>query len=158
MQTAGYPVEKRETEPAIVDTLQKIEKDTAKLLIRNMTIDFDSRKFENPTVQKFYSGLQALALGEQEPEPVQDLLEPDYEGMKQFQPLIDRFKDTFFEGRSCDKEIVKKPPAKRVAAKNQAERMVLPDSSNEESKEVPTRKRKADSQQASQPAKRVKET
>ena len=57
MQTAGFPIEKRENEPAVVDNLQKIEKDTAKLLIRNMTIDFDSRKFENPTVQKFYSGL-----------------------------------------------------------------------------------------------------
>ena len=31
-----------------------------------MNIDFDSRNFENPTLQKFYSTLQALALGENE--------------------------------------------------------------------------------------------
>ena len=37
--------------------LKKKERDTAKLLIRNLTIDFDSRNFENPTIQKFYSGL-----------------------------------------------------------------------------------------------------
>jgi hypothetical protein len=46
-----------------------------------MTIDFNSRNFENPSIQQFYAGLQALALGEKEPEPVEDLLEPDYEGM-----------------------------------------------------------------------------
>ena len=75
MEASGFPVDKKEdTEQNVIDSLTKKDKDTAKLLIRNLTIDFDSRNFENPTIQKFYSGLQALALGEQEPEPVQDLL------------------------------------------------------------------------------------
>ncbi len=65
--------------PSIVDKLRPDEKNAAKLLIKNLTIDFDARNFENPTIQKFYSGLQALALNEDEPEPVDDLLEPDYE-------------------------------------------------------------------------------
>ena len=35
------------------------------LLVNNLTIsDFDFRSFENPSIQKFYSHLQALALGE----------------------------------------------------------------------------------------------
>ena len=53
----------REREP-IVEKLTKTDRDAAKLLIRNLTINFESRNFENPTIQKFYSGLQALALGE----------------------------------------------------------------------------------------------
>ena len=68
MEASGLPVEQKEH--SVIETFTKKERDTAKLLIRNLTIDFDSRNFENPTIQKFYSGLQALALGEQEPEPV----------------------------------------------------------------------------------------
>ena len=79
---AGFDQQKREQN--IVDTLSKQEKDSARPLIKNLSINFDSRNFENPTIQKFYSGLQAMALQEKEPEPVQDLLQPDYEGMKQF--------------------------------------------------------------------------
>jgi hypothetical protein len=37
-------------------------------------------------------------LGEKEPEPIEDLLEPDYEGMKRFDPLFQKFKDAFFDG------------------------------------------------------------
>jgi hypothetical protein len=82
--------------------LTKDEKNAAKLLVKNMTIDFNSRNFENPSIQQFYAGLQALALNEEEPEPVDDLLEPDYEGMKRFDPLIQKFKDAFFEGQDED--------------------------------------------------------
>jgi len=45
--------------------------------VRNLAINFDSRNFENITIQKFYSGLQALALGDEEPEEVEDCLKPD---------------------------------------------------------------------------------
>ena len=58
----------------------------AKLFIKNMSIDFDSRNFENPTIQKFYSGLQSLALGE-EIEEIHDTLEPDSEGMKNMEDV-----------------------------------------------------------------------
>jgi ATP-dependent DNA helicase 2 subunit 1 len=67
-----------------------------------LTINFNSRDFENPSLQKFYSGLQALALNEDEPEPVKDLLEPDYEGMKVFKPIVDKFKAAFFNGDDED--------------------------------------------------------
>ena len=73
-------------------------------MIKNLTIDFDPRNFENPTIQKFYSGLQALALNEDEPEPVEDLLEPDYEEMQRFQPVINKFKHAFFDGGDSDVE------------------------------------------------------
>lgn len=66
-----------------------------------MSIDFDSRKFENPSIQRFYSGLQSFALNEK-PEEVQDTLEPDYEGMKRMQPVIDKMKDAFFGGSNED--------------------------------------------------------
>ena len=69
---------------SMVERVPKPEKEetrTAKLFIKNMTIDFDSRKFENPSIQRFYSGLQSFALNEEKPEEIQDTLEPDYEGM-----------------------------------------------------------------------------
>jgi non-homologous end joining protein Ku len=47
------------------ERLAKPDKDdvrTAKLFVRNLTVDFNSRNFENPTIQKFYSGLAILCL------------------------------------------------------------------------------------------------
>jgi len=73
----------------------KEDERTAKLFVKNMSIDFDSRNFENPSIQKFYSGLQSFALDEKNPEEVQDMLEPDYEGMEKMKEIIDKMKDTF---------------------------------------------------------------
>jgi len=56
----------------------------AKLLVKSLTFDFDSRNFENPKIQNFFSNLQALALGEDKPEEIKDTLEPDLEGMKRY--------------------------------------------------------------------------
>jgi hypothetical protein len=56
MEAAGFPQDKQESNE-VINSLSKNEKNAAKLLIRNLTIDFDSRNFENPTIQKFYSGL-----------------------------------------------------------------------------------------------------
>jgi len=51
MEAAGYGTkDKVHEEPAIVDTLSKEEKGSAKLLIKNLSIDFNSRNFENPTI------------------------------------------------------------------------------------------------------------
>lgn len=63
----GRPVE---PEKGIMDTLTKQEKDAAKLLLKNFDFEFDCRNFENPSIQKFFSGLQAMALGEEHPEEV----------------------------------------------------------------------------------------
>lgn len=68
---------------------------TAKLFVKNMSIDFNSRNFENPSIQKFYSGLQSMALQEDQPEEIQDTLEPDREGMERMKGVIDKMKDTF---------------------------------------------------------------
>ena len=70
-----------------------------------MEIDFNSRNFENPSIQSFFAGLQALALNEENPEPVEDLLEPDYEGMKKCDPLIQKFRDVFIYGNKKDPEV-----------------------------------------------------
>ena len=55
MEAAGFP--ENENAVPIAETLTKKERDAAKLMISNLTIGFDSRNFENPTIQKFYSGL-----------------------------------------------------------------------------------------------------
>lgn len=82
----------------MIENLSRAEKDAAKLLIRNLTIDFNSRNFDNPSIQTFFAGLQALALNEGEPEKIEDLLEPDYQGMKKFEPIVSNFKNVMFDG------------------------------------------------------------
>lgn len=82
-------------------------------MVKNLNIEFDSRNFENPTIQKFYSGLQALALQEDEPEHVDDLLEPDYDGLKKFDNVMNHFRKTFYNGGIEDPECAEKP--KRAA-------------------------------------------
>lgn len=108
---AGFEADKQQ---GIVDTLTREEKHSAKILVKNLNIEFDSRNFENPTIQKFYSGLQALALQEDEPEHVDDLLEPDYEGLKKFDNVMGHFRKTFYNGGQEDPECAEKP--KRAAA------------------------------------------
>ena len=53
MEAAGFEAEgqNEEEEKSIFDQLTKDEKNAAKLLVKNMTIDFNSRNFENPSVQ-----------------------------------------------------------------------------------------------------------
>lgn len=66
-----------------------------KLLINNLTIhDFDFRDFENPSLQKFYSHLQAHALNEKDVTFRPDLLEPDVDGFNTFKDVIDLVKET----------------------------------------------------------------
>lgn len=106
---------KNEGGAGITETLTDTEKHAAKLLIKNLNIDFDSRNFQNPTIQKFFSGLQALALNEEEPEEVQDDLEPDYEGLRKFAPVIGRFRDVFYDGAKEDPECAEKARPARGA-------------------------------------------
>ena len=47
-------------------------------------------------------GLQALALNENEPEEFDDLLEPNYEELQRFEPILSKFKQTFFDGLRMD--------------------------------------------------------
>lgn len=55
-EAAGFKQEE-EKEASVFDQLSKDEKNTAKLLVKNMYIDFNSRNFENPSLQQFYAGL-----------------------------------------------------------------------------------------------------
>lgn len=65
------------------------------LLVNSLTLpDFDFRSFENPALQKFYSHLQALALGEKHVEERPDLLMPDKEGLENFSDIIDLLLET----------------------------------------------------------------
>ena len=66
----------------------------AKLLIKTLSKDdLDCRNFENPAIQTFFTRLQEIALTERVMEPVEDLLQPDEEGMlKHARDLIDLFK------------------------------------------------------------------
>ena len=58
IQNAGFScAEDREDEPSIINNLTDSERIAARLLIKNLTIDFDSHNFENPIIQRFYSGL-----------------------------------------------------------------------------------------------------
>lgn len=107
-ENAGFGA-KDDNGEGIIQTLSKEEKQAAKQMVKNLKIDFDSRNFENPTIQRFFSSLQALALKEDEPEEIVDSLEPDYEGLKKLQPIIDKFKNTFFDGHDQDQEIGAKP-------------------------------------------------
>jgi len=115
IQAAGLQPKLNEEKHSVIDDLTKQEKHSAKLLVKNLNIDFDSRDFENPTIQKFFTGLQALALQEDEPDEVQDLLEPDYEGMSKFKPVIDKFKDAFYDGEAEDPECAEKPKGAKKA-------------------------------------------
>ena len=70
-----------------------------------MSIDFNSRDFENPDVQSLYAYIQALALEEDEIGQIDDYLMPDEEGLKHLKPLIEKYKEVIYgEGGYEDPE------------------------------------------------------
>jgi len=71
---------------------------SSKAIIKKMNIDFDTRSFENPVLQRFFSTLQALALGENETEYVEDLINPDSEGLKGvLKGLDEEFRESIYD-------------------------------------------------------------
>jgi ATP-dependent DNA helicase 2 subunit 1 len=68
----------------------------AKKLVKALRINFDSRSFENPSLQRHYANLQALALDRDTVEETPDYLLPDVEGMENFAALINDFKEAVF--------------------------------------------------------------
>ena len=51
MEAAGLPkADEAQQGASIIDRLKPEEKNAARLLIKNLTIDFDVRNFENPTI------------------------------------------------------------------------------------------------------------
>jgi len=97
----------------------------AKVLVKSLSIDFDSRNFTNPNIQNFFTKLQAIALGEDEPEDVEDLLEPDEEGFQKYQPFIDSFKNSIW-GDDYNEPVVKKPASRGRAKKDDDDEDVAP--------------------------------
>lgn len=95
------------TEELIVEAKKIVEKLTVKGLPR----------VSNPTLQHHYRVIQAIALSEPEPAPVEDLLLPDEEGMAKFAPLISHFAQEAREiGEAARAEIEPPAPRKRKAA------------------------------------------
>lgn len=90
----------------------------AKMMINAMTIDFDSKNFENPEIQNLYAHIQALALDEKEVEVVEDYLQPDEEGLATISDLITGFRDVVY-GRDGYLD----PDQKAKAAKNLKKRV-----------------------------------
>ena len=58
-EAAGYgeEINNGDDGPSIFESLSKDEKKAAKLMVKNMYIDFNSRNFDNPSIQQFYAGL-----------------------------------------------------------------------------------------------------
>ncbi len=113
----------------------------AKKMINALTVSFDPNNFENPNLQSMYSYLQALALNEPEPEPIKDLLQPDYEGMKKVQSLVINFRDLCFGDDYVD-------PEERVEVNAKLQkRKKDPQEENEEDKKIlrPAKAKKEDS-------------
>ncbi|KAM3142080.1 hypothetical protein pb186bvf_005734 [Paramecium bursaria] len=92
---------------------------TAKILVNALTIqDFDCSNFEDPAIQKFYTYLQGTALGEQNIEEPEDLLQPDYLGMQRYRDIVDLFKNTISMESGVDKQV-----QKRRGRQNQAQKI-----------------------------------
>ena len=60
----------------------------AKKVVKSLRIKFDSRSFENPSLQKYYSNLQALALERETVDVTPDYVQPDLEGMDHVRFII----------------------------------------------------------------------
>ena len=61
-------------------------------------------------------------MNEEEPEKFEDLLEPDYEGLKKFEPVLGKFRDVFYEGEQEDPECAIKPKGQRGGARKRVAR------------------------------------
>lgn len=74
---------------------EQVEK--AKEMIKKMKFTFNSENFENPSLQKYWRNIEALALDRTAPEEVEDFTLPDDERMlKRAGEAIDNFKDMVF--------------------------------------------------------------
>ena len=136
------------------DHVSEKQFEAAKKLIKKMNIDFDSRNFENPTLQKFYSTLQALALGENEIEKTEDSLKPNKEGIKNLSQVEDAFRELIYYGDEGKKKVPipnkkKQTVEKKDLNKGPIKKKVGSDiESNEEEKEfldLKLKKKKKDS-------------
>ncbi len=119
--------------------LSEEKKLLTKKLIKKMTIYFDSRNFENPSIQKFYSTLQALALREPNIEPVEDQIQPDQVGLSNLNGIDADFSKEFYgEVRTA---VFTQPPRKGVP-KNKRD-LVNGDDNQDENVNFPNQSKKS---------------
>ena len=101
------------------------QNELAKKIIKKMNISFDCRAFENYELQKFYATLQALALEEENIEPIEDTLQPSEEGLeKVLNGADDEFREAVFGNSGGKPEDVMEKYAKgnRYNNKNKSRR------------------------------------
>lgn len=90
----------------------ELELHIAKKLIKKMNIEFDSRYFENSSIQKFYAALQTLALTEDQIQPVEDYLQPNSEQLKKVvNGLDEEFNQIFW---NCSERKIYVKPSKKI--------------------------------------------
>ena len=85
-------------------TSQQAKNDTvlARRVVKKLRINFTSRDFDNPSLQRHYASLQALALDREDVEPVQDHVMPDREGMARFEDVVKAFVEAVYPpGYEC---------------------------------------------------------
>jgi ATP-dependent DNA helicase 2 subunit 1 len=97
---------------------EQVEK--ARKVVQGLRIDFDSRNFQNPALQKHYANLQDLAMGREIREEVIDYAIPDTEGMMEFQEEIVDFKDAVLPSFYAP-DVKKTPGAKTPVSKRKRE-------------------------------------
>ena len=80
-----------EKEPTAQSDIGENDVALARRVVRRLRIDFSSRDFDNPVLQRHYAALQALALDRDTVEPVPDHLVPDAEGMARHADVVRAF-------------------------------------------------------------------
>ncbi|KAK2178913.1 hypothetical protein NP493_525g06064 [Ridgeia piscesae] len=71
--------------------------DKAKEIVKKLQFVFSSENFENPTLQRYYANVEAMALDTDQPEEVEDYTMPNDEKMqKRAGRLLEEFKDLVF--------------------------------------------------------------
>jgi len=69
----------------------------AKVVVKALSINFTGQTICNPSLQKHYNVLQALALDEEDAEEHDDELEPDWDGIKKFETVLEDFRSAAFD-------------------------------------------------------------
>ena len=94
----------------------------ARKMVQTFTTDFDPNEFQNPALQKHFRMLETFALKNADSDVAmfEDMVQPDLEGIRQFKPVIDEWRqevlpeDYAGAETSVKKESKKRAPAREV--------------------------------------------
>jgi ATP-dependent DNA helicase 2 subunit 1 len=116
----------------------------AKAMVKQLRIKFDSRNFENPSLQQHYINLQALALEKraEDIEVLEDFTLPDEDGMMKYAETIQKFTDSVLPaGYAPDPK--KTPKKAKVPKKANTKKRIRDDEGDDASDDdTPNAKRK----------------